>query len=250
MSVPRDKNKTNTHQGFFKSPNHQETFELKDDESDGFNSNIKGGDPNDLGRHFEQEYHNDYNSQSETKDQYNSSLKLPQKISNNQSEINSLINSPMNADRVMDINFNSSQKTTSNNNEETDNRDNISLIDSVGSTVFEQGLSVDGHADMNDFENIVATKYKQLTEEYLKCAAICHECLVNTDEDGNRSFQSSSPDEIAICQRLKEIGVEFQGIRKEKGYVKLFKEDRIFEMLMVILVSLWIYSNRELGFRI
>lgn len=58
---------------------------------------------------------------------------------------------------------------------------------------------MDGQADMIDEECIVFVKYRDLTEEFLKCASICHECLVETDDSGKRYFQSSSPDEIAIC---------------------------------------------------
>lgn len=56
------------------------------------------------------------------------------------------------------------------------------------SNLVEQGLSVDGKADFNDYENIIYLKYKDLIEEYLKCASICHECLIETDEDGQRYF--------------------------------------------------------------
>jgi magnesium-transporting ATPase (P-type) len=38
---------------------------------------------------------------------------------------------------------------------------------------------------------------------------------------------------VAICQKLKEFGVEFQGIRKEVGYVKFFDQPRIFHMEMI-----------------
>jgi hypothetical protein len=69
-----------------------------------------------------------------------------------------------------------------------DFKDNESLIGSIASNMMEQGLSVDGQADMNDFEDIVFLKYRDLIEEYLKCAAICHECLVETDNNGKRYF--------------------------------------------------------------
>lgn len=123
--------------------------------------------------------------------------------------------------------------TASVTSEGTEARDSDSIIESVESHQIEQGLSVDGQADMIDEECIVFLKYRDLAEEFLKCASVCHECLVETDDQGKRYFQSSSPDEIAICQRLKEIGVEFQGIRKNKSYVKFFSEKRTFQMKMV-----------------
>jgi magnesium-transporting ATPase (P-type) len=112
-------------------------------------------------------------------------------------------------------------------------KDTESLIDSVQSNMIEQGLSVDGNADLNDKEIIVFERYKELIEEYLKCASVCHECLVETNREGKRYFQSSSPDEVAICQRLKEIGVDFQRESKGIRYVKFFGRDLHFNMEMI-----------------
>lgn len=54
--------------------------------------------------------------------------------------------------------------------------------------------------------------YNQLCREFILCAALCHEILVETDEEtGKKNYQGSSPDEIAICNGMKEIGCEFQG---------------------------------------
>lgn len=54
--------------------------------------------------------------------------------------------------------------------------------------------------------------YNQLCREFVLCAAFCHEILVETDDDtGEKRYQGSSPDEIAICNGMREIGCEFEG---------------------------------------
>jgi magnesium-transporting ATPase (P-type) len=41
---------------------------------------------------------------------------------------------------------------------------------------------------MIDEGNITFWHYRELTEEFLKCAAICHECLVESDNKGKSYF--------------------------------------------------------------
>ena len=81
-------------------------------------------------------------------------------------------------------------------------------------------------------EDIIFTSYTELVKEFLLCGSLCHEVLVES-EDGNKKYQSSSPDEVAICQRLKEIGVEFLGTNMSVSSVKFFTERMKYDVKMV-----------------
>lgn len=225
-------NKKSKKSGFFGSNNKSNISDIdQEDYRPKSSTQLEGGAEEDISKQFTQ-------AQGLHHKQQSLGLTITKTASGAKSDLNSIFNSPaqISGDAGVMFNFKNQQNKVSLNsiNEEPSNfKDNDSLIESVTSNLIEQGLSVDGFADFNDDENIVFLKYQDLIEEYLKCASICHECLVETDDNGKRYFQSSSPDEVAICQRLKEIGVEFQGVRKEKGYVKFFGEKRIFDVEMV-----------------
>lgn len=81
-------------------------------------------------------------------------------------------------------------------------------------------------------DSVFYDKYNQLVEEFLKCGCLCHEVLVE-NKNGKSMYQSSSPDEVAICQKLKEIGVEFLGLNLGESKVNFFGEERNYEVKMV-----------------
>jgi phospholipid-transporting ATPase len=49
---------------------------------------------------------------------------------------------------------------------------------------------------------------RDLVEWFLTSMAICNECLIETDEDGEINYTSPSPDEIALCQAAKQFRVK------------------------------------------
>lgn len=76
--------------------------------------------------------------------------------------------------------------------------------------------------------------YHQITKEFILCASLCHEILVEEDkETGKKKYQGSSPDEIAICNGAKKIGSEFLGSSLGESKVDFFGEKMKFEVKMV-----------------
>lgn len=76
--------------------------------------------------------------------------------------------------------------------------------------------------------------YHQLSKEFALCAALCHEILVEEDEETKeRKYQGSSPDEIAICAGAKKIGSEFRGNSLGISKVNFLGEELEFEVKMV-----------------
>lgn len=98
-----------------------------------------------------------------------------------------------------------------------------------------QKLSFDINPSPNiegNSKNIFFDNYKQLSEEFLKCGSLCHEVLIESKNE-KHCYQSSSPDEVAICQRLKEIGVEFKGLNLGTSKVSHFGNVSEYEVKMV-----------------
>jgi len=65
---------------------------------------------------------------------------------------------------------------------------------------------------------------------FLRCACLAHECIIDKDQEGKESYQSPSPDEIAICTKLKEIGAEFKGLADGIARFNFFgKESKVLQ---------------------
>ena len=92
--------------------------------------------------------------------------------------------------------------------------------------------------------------YHELAREFLICASLCHECLVEKvkvkkkgrseqleggggEQKFVKRFQGSSPDEIAICSGAKKIGVEFLGNQLGISRVDFLGEEMKFEVKIV-----------------
>jgi magnesium-transporting ATPase (P-type) len=76
--------------------------------------------------------------------------------------------------------------------------------------------------------------YKELSKEFLICASLCHECLIERNQEGKFvKYEGSSPDEIAICKGLRDIGVEFKGTVFKVSTVQYFDQLLKFERKMV-----------------
>ena len=79
--------------------------------------------------------------------------------------------------------------------------------------------------------------YTELAHEFMACAALCHELLVEEkkEADGNisKSYQGSSPEEIAICLGAKQCGIEFMGNKLGSSKVDFLGEIQDWEVLIV-----------------
>ena len=79
--------------------------------------------------------------------------------------------------------------------------------------------------------------YYELTREFLICASLCHECLIEKVKQKNgeidSKFQGSSPDEIAICTGAKKIGAEFLGNQLGISKVNFLGEELKFDVKIV-----------------
>ena len=58
-------------------------------------------------------------------------------------------------------------------------------------------------------------KQSDLVNEYFSLLSLCHDCVLEIDDRGQR-YEGESPDEIALVQTAKEIGYKYAG--PSKGY--------------------------------
>lgn len=83
----------------------------------------------------------------------------------------------------------------------------------------------------------VLEDYTSLTREFMTCASLCHELLVEEtkQKDGSvtKAYQGSSPDEIAICAGAKKCGVEFMGNSLGFSKVDFLGDMQDWEVLIV-----------------
>ena len=70
--------------------------------------------------------------------------------------------------------------------------------------------------------------YKELIEEQLKAMALCHDAFVDSGSKSYKFYHSTSPDEIAILNGIRDIGVEFMGDEGDSRIVKFFKKNLNF----------------------
>lgn len=91
------------------------------------------------------------------------------------------------------------------------------------------------------------TTHQELISEFIMCASLCHECIVeepaparkNIIKEGEESdvigsiYQSSSPDEVAICNSMKQIGSEYLGSKFGISRLNFFGNEKNFKVKMV-----------------
>ncbi len=76
--------------------------------------------------------------------------------------------------------------------------------------------------------------YQELISEFLLCASLCHDCVVEMNAEQQYSYQGPSPDEIAICRGSRDIGSIFKGRNSDgKAEVDIFGKTRYFQIKMV-----------------
>lgn len=59
------------------------------------------------------------------------------------------------------------------------------------------------------FGNEGSPEEKHSMHEFLKCLAICHSVVIDIDKEGVKTFQASSPDELALVQGAQMGGYEY-----------------------------------------
>jgi hypothetical protein len=82
--------------------------------------------------------------------------------------------------------------------------------------------------------HIVIDSYQDLLTEFFVCAAVCHQCVVEVEFNGDRNYQGPSPDEIAICKGIRKAGCEFIGSNSQgEAEIDMFGVKKKLEIIMV-----------------
>lgn len=93
----------------------------------------------------------------------------------------------------------------------------------------------DSHSPSYNYPHMF-TSYQELITEFMVCATLCHECVVEMNAEHHYTYQGPSPDEIAICKGARDIGFVFRGRNSEgKAEVDMQGVTRTFEVKMVSL---------------
>lgn len=82
------------------------------------------------------------------------------------------------------------------------------LNDTFSKSGFEQALSY-----KFQFKSLTLSRQDQLLNWFLRCLAICHECMVEYD-DKILKYVGQSPDEITLVDAARQIGIEYNNIHK------------------------------------
>ena len=84
---------------------------------------------------------------------------------------------------------------------------------------------------------IVYKTYKELVEQFMTCASLCHENVVDKDISGLH-YLGPSPDDIAICKGLDQIGISYLGKNSDDQITVKFKgQEKTFHLKMVCLIN-------------
>jgi len=70
-------------------------------------------------------------------------------------------------------------------------------------------------------------------KEFFMLLAVCHTVLIETQEDGRRTYQASSPDEAALVVAAKRMGFEFWKRTSSSVIVKTESGEEEFEVLNI-----------------
>ena len=119
-------------------------------------------------------------------------------------------------------------------------------------------LEDDLGSDISDYENesiksstVTFRTYKELIEEQLKAMALCHDAFVDSSSKSYKFYHSTSPDEIAILNGIRDIGVEFMGdeqgdIRKVEFFKKSIQfHQKIVKKLLFYFLGFQFYKSKK-----
>ena len=115
------------------------------------------------------------------------------------------------------------------------NQSDVSLANLLHDLHPDSGYMLQPRAGHSPAFDPYLTTYQELTEEFLLAAAICHECVIEVDVSQRLNYHGPSPDEIAICKGVSQIGAVFAN-RDIDGSVcvKMRNRDRNIQVLMVV----------------
>lgn len=96
------------------------------------------------------------------------------------------------------------------------------------------------------------TSYQELVSEFVICASLCHECIIEKttlekkaslkmdekeeEQQEESTYQGSSPDEVAICRSMKKIGSEYLGSKFGISRLNFFGDEKKYQIKMVIVI--------------
>lgn len=75
-------------------------------------------------------------------------------------------------------------------------------------------------------------KQSDLVDEFFYLLSLCHDCVLEKDEDGTR-YEGESPDEIALVKTAKQMGFMFNGESSGLMNLKVHGEDQPIEKLIL-----------------
>ena len=78
---------------------------------------------------------------------------------------------------------------------------------------------------------IVYKTQRQLVNEFFLLLSVCHDCLVDIDEDGKVNYQGQSPDEITLVDAAKRLGHQFAGANSTSKSVTIYGQTKKIKVL-------------------
>ena len=84
-------------------------------------------------------------------------------------------------------------------------------------------LSLYHHTDPQSTKPLYTFKTQMdLAREFLFLLSVCHDCVLDTNEEGVSTYQGQSPDEITLVDAAKRLGFEFIGANSTTKNIKIF----------------------------
>lgn len=62
---------------------------------------------------------------------------------------------------------------------------------------------------------------RDILDQFFKCMALCHECMVEHNKLGDIDYIGQSPDEIALVDAARHIGYKFGGVKDDEIELKI-----------------------------
>ena len=78
---------------------------------------------------------------------------------------------------------------------------------------------------------VVYKTQQDLVHEFLFLLSVCHDCLVDIDDDGVVTYQGQSPDEITLVDAAKRLGYEYAGASSTTKTIKIFERSNRIKVL-------------------
>ena len=86
--------------------------------------------------------------------------------------------------------------------------------------------------DTSESKPVVVYKtQKELVNEFFFLLSVCHDCLVDIDDDGEVNYQGQSPDEITLVDAAKRLGHQFAGANSTSKSVTIYGQTKKIKVL-------------------